>query len=266
MKLSKNIAVALVAVLAGVGISGASVAAEAGKHPLQQNWSFEGMLGKYDQASLQRGWQVYQQVCSACHSLKYFRFRNLGDMGYSPEMVKAFAKEYEVAGEPDDYGDETVRPALPQDVFPAPYANENAARASNNGALPPDLSLMIKARHDGANYMFSLLTGYDDAPASFTVSDGMNYNPYFKGAQIAMAQPLSEDIIEYEDGTPATEEQMARDVAQFLTFVAEPKLEDRKHMGVNVLLFLLAMTIVFYLSMKKIWKPVKEGKNFYPDK
>jgi len=266
MKLSRNIALAFVAVTAGISITGSALSAEAGKHPLQQQWSFNGPLGKYDQAALQRGWQVYQQVCAACHSLKYFRFRNLSDMGYDASMIKAFAKEYEVAGEPDDYGDETVRAALPQDAFPSPFANDNAARASNNGALPPDLSLIVKARHDGANYVYSLLTGYNDAPAGFEVSDGMTYNAYFKGAQIAMASPLSADAIEYEDNSPATVERMASDVVQFLNFVAEPKLEERKHMGVNVLLFLLAMTIVFYLSMKKIWKPVKEGKIFYDDK
>ena len=266
MKLSKNIALALIAVTAGISVSGSTVASEAGKHPLQQQWSFDGAFGKYDQAALQRGWQVYQQVCAACHSLKYFRFRNLGDMGYDANMIKAFAKEYEVTGEPDDYGDETVRTALPQDVFPSPFANENAARASNNGALPPDLSLITKARHDGANYVYSLLTGYDDAPAGFDVSEGMTYNAYFKGSQIAMAAPLSADLVEYEDGNPATVERMASDVVQFLSFVAEPKLEERKHMGVNVLLFLLTMTIVFYLAMKKIWKPVKEGKIFYGDK
>ena len=266
MKLSKNIALAFVAITAGISISSFALAAGAGKHPAQQQWSFNGPLGKYDQAALQRGWQVYKQVCSACHGLKYFRFRNLGDMGYSADMIKAFAKEYEVAGEPDDYGDETVRAALPQDAFPSPFPNENAARASNGGALPPDLSLIVKARHDGANYTYSLLTGYGDVPAGFEVSDGMTYNAYFKGAQIAMAPPLFADAVEYEDGTPATEEQMARDVVQFLNFVAKPKLEERKHMGVNVLLFLLAMTIIFYLSMKKIWKPVKEGKIFYDDK
>ena len=266
MKLFKNIAIALVAVTASFGIATTATASEAGKHPEQQRWSFDGMLGKYDEAALQRGWQVYQQVCSACHSLKYFHFRNLGEIGYEPEMVKAFAKEYEVAGEPDDAGDETVRAALPQDVFPAPFANENAARASNGGALPPDLSLMVKARHDGTNYIYSLLTGYSDAPADVTVADGMMYNAYFKGGQISMAPPLSEGIIDYQDGTPATQEQLARDVVQFLSFVAEPKLEARKHMGVNVLLFLLAMTIIFYLSMKKIWKPVKNGEIFYDDK
>ncbi|UTW57913.1 cytochrome c1 [Kordiimonas sp. SCSIO 12603] len=262
MKFFKNIALALTATAA---LTGAVMAAGAAKHPIQQKWSFDGAFGKYDRASAQRGWQVYKQVCSACHSLKYFRFRNLAELGYSEDMIKAFAAEYEVAGEPDDAGDETVRNALPQDAFPAPFANENAARASNGGALPPDLSLLAKARHDGSNYLFSILTGYEDAPAGFELSAGKNYNPYFKGGQISMAPPLAEGIVEYEDGTAATPEQMARDVTMFLTYVAEPKLEDRHRMGMNVLIFLGILSIILYLSMKKIWKPVKEGKNFYDD-
>ena len=260
MKFIKNIAVALG--FSAMALTGANAAGTA-EHPLQVDWSFNGPLGKFDLASAQRGWQVYKQVCSSCHSLKYFRFRNLADIGYGEDQIKAMAAEYEVAGEVDEYGDETVRNALPQDVFPAPFANDNAARSANGGALPPDLSLMIKARHDGANYMFSLLTGYGDAPAGFDLSDGMNYNPYFKGGQIAMVEPLAEGIIEYEDGTAATPEQMAKDVVQFLQYVAEPSLEKRHQMGIKVLLFLLVLTILLYISMKVIWKPVKAGKNFY---
>ncbi len=266
MKFVKNIAITLAAV-AGIatGFSSASNAAAVDKHPMKMQWSFEGNFGTYDIASAQRGWQVYKQVCSACHALKYFRFRNLEDIGYSEDMIKAFAAEYEVAGEPDDAGDETVRAALPQDVFPAPFANDNAARASNGGALPPDLSLMVKARHDGANYLYSLLVGYEDAPADREISAGKYYNPYFKGGQISMAPPLSEGVVDYEDGTPATSEQMAKDVVTFLTYVAEPKLVDRHHMGMNVLAFLALLTIIFYLSMKKLWKNVKTGRNVYED-
>jgi ubiquinol-cytochrome c reductase cytochrome c1 subunit len=263
MKLSKNIAIALIAV---AGMTGAVVAAGADKYPEKQTWSFEGPMGKYDDASLQRGWQVYKEVCSACHALKYFKFRNLADMGYDAEMIKAFAKEYEVAGEPDDAGDETVRAALPQDAFPSPFANDNAARASNGGALPPDLSLITKARHDGANYLYSLLVGYEDAPAGREISAGKMYNPYFKGGQISMAPPLSEGIIDYEDGTAATPEQMAKDVTNFLMFVAEPGLNDRHRIGLHVILYLALLTLIFFLSMKKIWKPIKEGKNVYEDK
>lgn len=258
MKFVKNIAITLGLVVATATAAGAAGAA---KHPLQVDWSFEGPFGKFDRASAQRGWQVYKQVCSSCHSLKYFRFRNLADIGYSEDMIKAFAAEYEVAGEPDEFGDATTRSALPQDVFPSPFANENAARASNGGALPPDLSLMTKARHDGANYIYSLMVGYDDTPPT----DGKYHNPYFKGGLISMAPPLSEGIIDYEDGTAATADQMAKDVTHFLMYVAEPSLEARHQMGIRVIIFLSILVVLLYFSMKKIWKPVKEGRKFYDE-
>nr|WP_228073862.1 cytochrome c1 [Kordiimonas pumila] len=262
MKFVKNIALALTAV---AGFAGMVQASGADKHPMKLEWSFEGAFGTFDKAAAQRGWQVYKQVCSACHSLKYFHFRNLEGIGYEEDMIKAFAAEYTVAGDPDDFGDPTERAALPQDVFPAPFANENAARASNGGALPPDLSLIIKARHDGANYVHSLLTGYEDAPAGHEITPGKHYNPYFKGGQISMAAPLAEGILEYEDGTAATSEQMARDVVQFLTYVAEPGLDARHQMGFKVLAYLAVLTLIFYLSMKKLWKPIKSGRNVYED-
>ncbi len=260
MKLAKNIAIALTAV---AGLAGAAMGSAAAKHPMQMEWSFEGPTGTYDRAAAQRGWQVYKNVCSSCHSLKYFHFRNLADLGYEEDMIKAWAAEYTVVDGVDDAGDPKERKGLPQDVFPSPFPNPEAAAASNGGAVPPDLSLMTKARHDGANYVFSLLTGYEDAPADHEVPAGKSYNPYFKGGNISMAPPLAEGIIEYEDGTAGTPEQMARDVVTFLMFVAEPKLEARHHMGLNVILYLLILVVVLYFSMKKIWKPVKEGKNFY---
>lgn len=262
MKFVKNIAIALT--LGAAAATGAS-AADAGKHPMQIDWSFNGPLGKFDMASAQRGWQVYKQVCSSCHGLKYFRFRNLTDIGYGEDMIKAFAAEYEVDGGVDDVGDPVTRNGLPSDAFPSPFPNDNAARASNGGALPPDLSLITKARHDGSNYVYSLLVGYGDAPADFDLGDGMNYNPYFKGSQIGMAPPLAEGLIDYEDGTAATPEQMAKDVVMFLTYVGEPTLQTRHQMGMKVLIFLGLLSILLYLSMKKIWKPVKEGRNFYED-
>ncbi|NVJ98578.1 MAG: cytochrome c1 [Alphaproteobacteria bacterium] len=260
MKFVKNIAIALTAV---AGLAGTAMGAGAAKHPMQMEWSFNGPTGTYDRAAAQRGWQVYKDVCSACHSLKYFRFRNLADLGYEEDMIKAWAAEYTVVDGVDDAGDPKERSGMPQDAFPSPFPNPQAAAASNGGAVPPDLSLITKARHDGANYVFSLLTGYEDAPADHPMPAGKNYNPYFKGGNISMAPPLSEGIVEYEDGTPATTEQMAKDLTTFLMYVAEPKLEARKHMGLNVLLYLGILIIVLYLSMKKIWKPVKEGKNFY---
>ncbi len=263
MKLLKNIAIVFVAVTV---VSLNAMAAGAAKHPEKQVWSFDGITGHYDRASAQRGFQVYREVCASCHSLKYFHFRNLADLGYGEDMIKAFAAEYEVAGDPDDYGDPTTRAALPQDVFPAPFANDNAARASNGGALPPDLSLITKARHDGSNYTFALLTGYSEVPTghtnpdgtAFDLTDGKYFNPYFKGEQIAMAPPISDDLLEYEDGTPATMDQMSRDVVQFLTYVAEPKLEDRLHMGLNVMLFLAFFTLLAYFSYRKVWANLKK--------
>ena len=262
MKMMKTIAIALIALSAfGTAVQ----AAGAGKHPKQIDWSFDGAFGKFDKASAQRGWQVYREVCSSCHGLKYFRFRNLADLGYSDEMIKAFAAEYTVAGEPDDFGDPTERAALPQDAFPSPFPNDNAARASNGGALPPDLSLMVKARHDGANYVYSLMTGYEDAPADVEISDGKAYNPYFKGGQISMAPPLSEGIVEYEDGSVPSSEQMSKDLVNFLMYVAEPNLQSRHQMGMSVVIYLIIFTIISYFSMKKIWAPVKAGKNVYEE-
>lgn len=258
MKMIKTFALALTAV---AGLTMAADASAAGKHPKQVDWSFDGPFGTFDQASAQRGFQVFKQVCASCHSLKYFKFRNLAELGYEEDMIKAFAAEYEVAGEPDDAGDPTTRKGMPQDGIPAPFANENAARASNGGALPPDLSLIIKARHDGANYLYSLMTGYEDAPADVQMTPGKHYNPYFKGGQISMAAPLSDDIVEYEDGTKASQDQLSRDVVNFLTFVAEPHLEASHRMGMNVMLFLLVLSVILYFGNKKVWKNVKEGKD-----
>ena len=263
MKLVKNIAIALTAV---AGLATASFGAAAGKHPVEMEWEFDGPFGQFDMAATQRGWQVFKTVCSNCHALKYFHFRNLADLGYEDDMIKAWAAEYEVAGEPDDAGDLTMRKARPEDVFPAPFANENAARASNGGALPPDLSLMVKARHDGANYIYSLMMGYEDAPADHEIPAGKHYNPYFKGGAISMAAPLSDGVVDYEDGTEATQEQMAKDVVNFLTYVAEPKLVARNHMGLKVILYLGILTIILFFSMKAIWKPIKSGKNVYTKK
>jgi len=263
--LRKYASLTAAAVAAAMGLTMVVQAADTAKHPKHIDWSFGGPLGTFDLPSAQRGFQVFKQVCSSCHSLNYFRFRNLADIGYPEAQIKAIAAEYIVPGEPDDYGDPTERAALPRDAFPSPYPNENAARAANNNALPPDLSVIVKARHGGADYIYSLLTGYDEvlpADAAADIPDGLNYNPWFPGAAIAMAAPLMEGIVEYQEGQPeATVDQMARDVTQFLTFVAEPSLSQRHQMGVRVMIFLLVLTILFYLSMKRIWKPVKEGKN-----
>lgn len=252
-------------VAAALAVAPGADAAGSAKHPKHVEWETEGPFGHFDIPAAQRGWQVFREVCAACHSLDYFRFRNLADIGYEENMIKAFAAEYEVAGEPDDFGDPTTRAGLPQDPFPSPFANENAARAANGGALPPDLSLIVKARHDGANYVYSLLTGYESAPADVELSAGRYYNPYFKGGQISMAPPLADDLLEYEDGTEASSDQMARDLVNFLIYVAEPNLQSRHQMGISTMLFLLLLAVLLYFSKKQVWKPIKQGKNVYED-
>ena len=202
------------------------------------NWKHGGLFGTYDRASAQRGLQVYREVCAGCHGLGLVAFRTLKDLGFSEEEVKALAAESEYVDGPDDAGDMFDRPGKPSDKFPSPFPNEQAARASNGGAYPPDLSLMTKARPDGDNYMYSLLTGYEEAPSDVTLPVGMYYNAYFPGHKIAMPPPLLEDGVEYSDGTPATVDQMAKDVSVFLAWAAEPKMEQRKSIGLRVILFL----------------------------
>mgnify|MGYP002630121702 CR=1 FL=1 len=263
MKMFKNTVVGLIVV---AGLAFGVAASEGGAHLEKQKWSFNGPFGTFDKASAQRGFQVYREVCASCHALKYFKFRNLEDIGYEKEMIGAFAAEYEVPGDIDEAGDATVRAGLPQDAIPSPFANENAARASNGGALPPDLSLITKARAHGPDYVYNLLTGFGDAPDDIELRDGLHYNPFFKGSQIAMAEPISDDLVEYQDGTPATKEQIAKDITMFLTWAGEPKLEARHVLGLRVLLYLLAFTILAYFSMKKIWAPVKRGEDVWGDK
>ena len=227
-------------------------------HPKHLNWEFDGFFGRFDKQSIQRGYQVYKEVCASCHSMKLMAYRNLQEIGFSADEVKQIASEYMITDGPDDNGDMFERPALPSDRFISPFANEQAARASNGGALPPDLSLIIKARHSGANYVYSLLTGYAEAPDNFVLTEGKSYNPYFPGRQISMSPPLPDDeTVEYEDGTVATKEQMAIDVVNFLQFVAEPEMEARKQMGIKVIIFLAIMTILFVIAKKLLWKKVK---------
>jgi ubiquinol-cytochrome c reductase cytochrome c1 subunit len=225
------------------------------KHAKQIIWPFDGIQGSFDRQSAQRGFQVYKEVCSACHGLKRVAFRNLTDLGFSEAEVKALAKDYTYKTIADD-GSEAERPGLPSDHFPSAFANEQAARAANNGAYPPDMSLLVKARHDGANYIYSLITGYEEAPADFPLGAGMNYNPYFEGRQIAMAAPLSDDAVTYADGTKASLDQMARDVVTFLQWAAEPETEHRKSMGLRVMIFLGLGTIFFWIAKKRVWKNI----------
>ena len=220
------------------------------------DWSFLGLTGTFDRASQQRGLQVYKEVCSGCHGLRLLAYRNLKAIGYNDDEIKAFASENSVDSFNED-GEVVEREARPSDKFVSPYPNEQAARAANGGAYPPDLSLIIKARSDGANYLHALLTGYVDAPAEQKVPDGMYFNKYYPGKLIGMPQPLYEDGVEYADGTKATPDQMAKDVTAFLAWASEPEMEDRKRLGISVILFLLVLTILSYLAMKQIWAPIK---------
>jgi ubiquinol-cytochrome c reductase cytochrome c1 subunit len=221
--------------------------------PPAQAWSFDGVFGAFDRASLRRGLIVYRQVCSACHSLNLVAYRHLAGVDFSDDEVKAIAAAVEVTDGPNDQGEMFQRPGRPSDKFKAPFANENAARAANNGAYPPDLSLMTKARKGGANYVYALLAGYKDTPAGFQLMEGMSYNAYFPGQQIAMAAPLNEGSVDYPDGTKASVEQMAKDVATFLAWTAEPEMEARKRLGLKVLLFLLVLTGMLYALKRMIW-------------
>ncbi len=236
-------------------------------HPKKLELSSDGPMGKFDRQQLQRGFQVYKEVCSACHSMRLVAFRNLTELGYTEDEVKAIAANWPAQTPSIDpaTGEPTTRKPLPQDYIPSPHANETAARAANNNALPPDLSLITKARHGGAAYVYSLLTGYQDPPAELAKKfpdampgPGLNYNPYFANLNIAMANPLGSDgIVTYSDGTNATREQMAKDVAAFLVWTAEPTLEKRHQTGWAVLIFLIIATGLGYMAYRNVWAGVK---------
>ena len=195
---------------------------------MKQNWPFNGVFGRFDQSSLQRGFQVYREVCAACHGIRQISYRDLKGIGYSNDEIKFIAAEYQVLDGPNDEGEMFERDARPSDKFVGPYENDKVARLANNGAYPPDLSLIVKARADGANYLYSLLNGYKDFPDNFEASEGMYYNEFYPGNQIAMPSPLMDDLVEYSDGTEATQSQIAKDVTSFLAWTAEPELEERK--------------------------------------
>ena len=233
------------------------------KHPTEIAWVHNGaanlgITGTFDRKQLQRGFQVYKEVCSGCHSINRVAFRDLADLGFTVPEIKAIAAGYEVPSIDDKTGEPSTRPGTPADKFPLIYPNEIAARAAQNGALPPDLSLIVKAREGGTNYINSLINGYAEAPASWTVPDGLYYNPYFKSLNIAMPPPLAvDDQITYVDGAKSTKVQYAKDIAVFLTWTAEPKLEARKETGMAAIIFLLIMTGLGYLSYKKVWADLK---------
>jgi ubiquinol-cytochrome c reductase cytochrome c1 subunit len=221
--------------------------------PLHQSWSFDGVFGSYDRAAAQRGYLVYSQVCSNCHAMSLLYYRDLEGIGFTPDQVKAFAAQVQVDDGPNDQGKMFQRAGKPSDHFKAPFPNPEAARAALNGALPPDQSLIIKARPDGPDYVYAILTGFENPPAGFKLNDGMNYDEYFPGHQIAMPPPLSDGAVSYADGIKATVPQMARDVVVFLTYASDPNLETRHRMGIRVIIFLLLFTGVLYAVKRKVW-------------
>ena len=226
---------------------------------LYVDWSFKGLTGKFDRASLQRGYQVYKEVCSSCHSMQYLSYRNLGENGgpeFSIEEVKAIAASIEIEDGPNNQGEMFTRPGRPSDKFKSPYPNMKASMAANGGAYPPDMSVLVKARPGGANYIYSVLMGYEEAPATVILDDGVYYNKYMTGNKIKMSSPLSENIVEYTDGTDASIDQMAKDVTTFLSWAAEPELEERHKTGVKVLIYLILLSTLVYLSMKRIWSRI----------
>ncbi len=235
-------------------------AAEETKNLLKTNWNFKGYFGTFDRASLQRGYQVYNEVCASCHSMKYLSYRNLSEKGgpeFSEEQAKAIAASFEVTDGPNDDGEMFTRPAKLSDKFVKPYKNDKEAIASNGGAYPPDMSVLVKARSGGADYIYSLLLGYEDAPSDLVLDDGVYYNKFMYGNMIKMPNPLSDGLIEYNDGTKATEEQMAKDVVTFLAWAAEPHLEARHKMGFKSIIYLFILAMLVYFSMKRLWSRIE---------
>jgi ubiquinol-cytochrome c reductase cytochrome c1 subunit len=235
------------------------------RHPKHLALASDGPFGKFDLRQVQRGFQVYKEVCSACHSLRLVAFRDLAQLGYNEAEVKAIAAGFQVPGIDPNTGEANTRPGIATDYFPKPFANDVAARAANNNAIPPDLSLMTKARHDGAAYVYSLLTGYRAQPAALLekfpdakTPKGLHYNPYFANLNLAMAPPLTgAGQVTYGDGTKSTVDQMAKDVAAFLVWTAEPKLAKRNQTGWPVVLFLIVLTVLAYFAYQNVWRPVK---------
>ncbi|MBR9824726.1 MAG: cytochrome c1 [Alphaproteobacteria bacterium] len=268
MKMFRFIAAGLAAALSLTAIGSTAYAAGGGTKPPSHEWHHAGPFGTYDRHAIQRGFQVYQEICASCHALGQMSFRNLGQRGGPFEdgnfpnpndnpIVMQIAASYQIMDGPNDDGDMFERAGIPADTYPSPFENEQQARASNGGAYPPDLSLIVRARGYGEDYIYGLLTGYHDAPEGYDLAPGQYYNDYFPGNAIAMAPPIMDDMITYADGTEATMEQMAEDVTVFLTWVGDPHMEARKQTGWMVLIYLFIFTIIVYLAYRQIWANVK---------
>jgi cytochrome c1 len=249
----------LFALVLALAVPGAALAQQNDNHAPEiapQRWSFTPPFGTYDNAQLQRGFEVYKQVCATCHSMRLLSYRNLGEPGgpeFSPKAVETLASQVQVTDGPNEKGEMFQRPARPSDRFRSPFANEQLARVANNGALPPDLSVIAKAREGGPDYIYAILTGYRDPPQGFEVAPGMHYNQAFPGHQIAMPPPLSDGVITYADGTKPTLDNYARDVSAYLMWAAEPKLEERHKTGAQVMIFLLVFAVIMYLAKRTVW-------------
>ena len=225
----------------------------------KQDWTFQGIFGRYDNSSLQRGLQIYQEVCSSCHGMKRLRFRELKDLGFSYEQIEKYAETFEILDGPNELGEMFMRSGEPSDTFVSPYKNKQEAKAAFGGAYPPDLSLLTKSMKNGPDYIYSLLTGYEEnLPKDFELPDGLYYNLYHDGKVIAMPPPLYDDVIEYIDGTNANLHQLAYDTVNFLNWAAEPELQKRKSLGLKVLLFLIVLTLLLYVTMKEIWSRLEK--------
>lgn len=268
----------LATVVSAVMFVSVANAADEVMHPVRNDYTSAGVFGKFDIPSLQRGFQVYVEVCAACHSMDLVAFRTLEDIGYNEDEIKAIAVEYEYEDVFDEDGEPMFRVGVPADYFPSPFTNEKQARSANGGALPPDFSTLIKAREHlsffpwastyGEDYVVSLMTGYHDevpetAPEGFELGD-LYYNDYFTGNAIAMAPPLFDDMVEYADGTPATVHQMGYDVANFMAWASDPTMQERKEMGLVVMLFMVVFVILLYYTNKRVWRKVKKGDDIDP--
>jgi ubiquinol-cytochrome c reductase cytochrome c1 subunit len=247
---------AFAAALIAGGLMASPAMAQETDEMSHQKWSFNSIFGTYDLAAAQRGFSVYSQVCSNCHSMTLLHYRDLTGIGLEPDQIKAVAAAVTVPQGTDDQGNPKDGPATPANQFRSPFANDKAARAGNNGALPPDLSLIVNAREGGPDYIYSIITGFMPAPAGFKMQDGMYYNKMYPGHQIGMPQPLQDGTVEYTDGTKNSLDQEARDVVTFLSWAANPEMVERKQMGVRIVLFLVFMTGLTYAVKRKVWSDV----------
>lgn len=253
----KNFILTFLVLGAFVTLSVPAIAAGDSEEPPHQHWHFDGPFGQYDKGALQRGFLVYKNVCSACHSMKQMHYRNLDGLGYDEAQIKAIAAEYMITDGPNEEGEFFERPGRAADRFKSPFPNEAAAKAANNGAYPPDMSLIVNARHHGADYIYALLAkGYVEAPEGKELAAGQYYNKYMPGNVISMAPPLSDGLVAYPDGSPETVEQYAKDVTEFLKYASDPHLESRKQIGIRAIIFLFFFSLVFFLAKKKLWKDV----------